>query len=97
MLNPRALIVTEGWLASWMSVEVTYAIKGFFPMYTASRGPSLCACGFCCGCASDISSLVVWDNLNLEDETIIRVFSSLQFGLCNLILSVVGETIAYLF
>jgi hypothetical protein len=32
MLRPLALIVTVGWLASWISVDVTYVISGFLPM-----------------------------------------------------------------
>ena len=30
-------MVTDGWFASWMSVDVTYAISGFLPMYIESR------------------------------------------------------------
>jgi len=30
------LMLTEGKVANWINVEVTYAIIGFLPMYTVS-------------------------------------------------------------
>src|SRR5215207_7000071 len=48
MLRPLALIVTFGWLANWIRVDVTYVMSGFLPMYIVSWGPSLC--GVVCFC-----------------------------------------------
>src|SRR5215213_3843418 len=36
MLRPLALIVTVGWLANWIRVDVTYVMSGFLPMYIVS-------------------------------------------------------------
>ena len=52
ILIPRALMLTEGKLANWINVEVTYAIIGFLPMNTVSR------------CSVDMRVKYYKDNLN---------------------------------
>jgi glucose-6-phosphate dehydrogenase assembly protein OpcA len=41
MLSPLAFTDILGWLASCMSADVTYAIKGFFPMNIVSFASGL--------------------------------------------------------
>ena len=36
MLSPLALMLTAGKFASWINVDVTYAINGFLPMNMVS-------------------------------------------------------------
>ena len=52
ILIPRALMLTEGKLANWINVEVTYAMIGFLPMNTVSR------------CSVDMRVKYYEDNLN---------------------------------
>ena len=54
ILIPRALMLTEGKLANWINVEVTYAIIGFLPMNTVSR------------CSVDMRVKYYEDNLNQD-------------------------------
>ena len=54
ILIPRALILTDGKLANWINVEVTYAIIGFLPMNTVSR------------CSVDMRVKYYEDNLNQD-------------------------------
>ena len=54
ILIPRALMWTDGKLANWISVEVTYAIIGFLPMNTVSR------------CSVDMRVKYYEDNLNQD-------------------------------
>jgi len=54
ILIPRALMLTEGKLANWINVEVTYAIIGFLPMNTVSR------------CSVDMRVKYYKDNLNQD-------------------------------
>ena len=54
ILIPRALMWTDGKLASWINVEVTYAIIGFLPMNTVSR------------CSVDMRVKYYEDNLNQD-------------------------------
>ena len=63
ILIPRALMLTEGKLANWINVEVTYAIIGFLPMNTVSR------------CSVDMRVKYYEDNLNqdrLDKEEILE-------------------------
>ena len=63
ILIPRALMLTEGKLANWINVEVTYAIIGFLPMNTVSR------------CSVDMRVKYYEDNLNqdrLDREEILK-------------------------
>ena len=63
ILIPRALMLTEGKLANWINVEVTYAIIGFLPMNTVSR------------CSVDMRVKYYEDNLNqdrMNREEILR-------------------------
>jgi len=52
ILIPRALMLTEGKLANWINVEVTYAMIGFLPMNIVSR------------CSVDMRVKYYEDNLN---------------------------------
>ena len=54
ILIPRALMLTDGKLANWINVEVTYAIIGFLPMNTVSR------------CSVDMRVKYYEDNLNQD-------------------------------
>ena len=54
ILIPRALMCTDGKLANWINVEVTYAIIGFLPMNTVSR------------CSVDMRVKYYEDNLNQD-------------------------------
>ena len=54
ILIPRALMWTDGKLANWINVEVTYAIIGFLPMNTVSR------------CSVDMRVKYYEDNLNQD-------------------------------
>ena len=63
ILIPRALMLTDGELANWINVEVTYAIIGFLPMNTVSR------------CSVDMRVKYYEDNLNqdrMNREEILR-------------------------
>jgi hypothetical protein len=53
------LMVTVGWFANWIRVDVTYVMSGFFPMYMVSCGPSLrwAGCSCCDGCGSDMNEI----------------------------------------
>ena len=67
ILIPRALMLTEGKLANWINVEVTYAIIGFLPMNTVSR------------CSVDMRVKYYEDNLNqdrLSREEILESFKN---------------------
>lgn len=67
ILIPRALMLTEGKLANWINVEVTYAIIGFLPMNTVSR------------CSVDMRVKYYEDNLNqdrLGREEILESFKN---------------------
>ena len=67
ILIPRALMLTEGKLANWINVEVTYAIIGFLPMNTVSR------------CSVDMRVKYYEDNLNqdrLDREEILESFKN---------------------
>ncbi len=57
ILIPRALMLTDGKLANWINVEVTYAIIGFLPMNTVSR------------CSVDMRVKYYEDNLNQDRKT----------------------------
>ena len=54
ILIPRALMLTDGKLANWINVEVTYAIIGFLPINTVSR------------CSVDMRVKYYEDNLNQD-------------------------------
>ena len=64
ILIPRALMLTDGKLANWINVEVTYAIIGFLPINTVSR------------CSVDMRVKYYEDNLNqdrMEKTEILRL------------------------
>ena len=64
ILIPRALMLTDGKLANWISVEVTYAMIGFLPMNTVSR------------CSVDMRVKYYEDNLNqdrMKKEEILKL------------------------
>ena len=54
IVRPLALMFTTGRFASWISVEVTYAISGFLPMYMVSL------------VSADMIHEAFQDNLNLR-------------------------------
>ena len=66
ILIPRALILTDGKLANWINVEVTYAIIGFLPMNTVSR------------CSVDMRVKYYEDNLNqdrMEKRNVLKLLN----------------------
>ena len=66
ILIPRALMLTDGKLANWINVEVTYAIIGFLPMNTVSR------------CSVDMRVKYYEDNLNqdrLEKRDVLKLLN----------------------
>ena len=66
ILIPRALMLTEGKLANWINVEVTYAIIGFLPMNTVSR------------CSVDMRVKYYEDNLNQDRMNREEILESLK-------------------
>ena len=66
ILIPRALMLTDGELANWINVEVTYAIIGFLPMNTVSR------------CSVDMRVKYYEDNLNQDRMNVDNVLESLR-------------------
>ena len=66
ILIPRALMLTEGKLANWINVEVTYAIIGFLPMNTVSR------------CSVDMRVKYYEDNLNQDRLNREEILESLK-------------------
>ena len=66
ILIPRALMLTEGKLANWINVEVTYAIIGFLPMNTVSR------------CSVDMRVKYYEDNLNQDRMNSEEILESLK-------------------
>ena len=66
ILIPRALMLTDGKLANWINVEVTYAIIGFLPMNTVSR------------CSVDMRVKYYEDNLNqdrMEKRNVLKLLN----------------------
>jgi len=66
ILIPRALMLTEGKLANWINVEVTYAMIGFLPMNTVSR------------CSVDMRVKYYKDNLNQDRMNVDNILGSLR-------------------
>ena len=66
ILIPRALMLTEGKLANWINVEVTYAMIGFLPMNTVSR------------CSVDMRVKYYEDNLNQDRMNVDNILGSLR-------------------
>ena len=66
ILIPRALMLTEGKLANWINVEVTYAMIGFLPMNTVSR------------CSVDMRVKYYEDNLNQDRMDREEILESLK-------------------